>query len=644
MAEKGLKKTIILMLFCFLLSKTDCCASESKSISYDANLPWTISADTDVVASVVISENANKISYDFNSGNWIELYNNIFADLDISASDAIKFYFKGSGSENHLKLQIYDTDGDVFDRKIEKVTDISQWTEMIVPFSSLSCWPGMGNGVLDTKKISKLAFAVTPSDGGSGSIAIDKIESYKFDTNDFLLVDSFDFGIPPNEAGGNEGIMSQDGLYNPTVSYTTDKYEGIYALLLTYNLPPAKWCGYYIFLSSAGDSGYRNLSLYTHLKFYVKSDVAERKFKIELNDISTTTKSVQLAAYLPTGTSTTYQEVLVPLSDFTNLISTAVKQINFVFDQDPLAGIVYIDRIGFTSGGTNSSSAIGLIDSMNSYCKTSGWVNYGKDEDKEITTTKIANVAGLSDDAIGLQYSFNRLPANIDDWVVLERDWGTNIANSDTIWFQYKGSGANNNLEFKIADKNETTFYRKFFNITNTNNVWNDMLIPFEEFSLLKSGKDLQGNIVDTLDLKKIKTISFVVSRNTGGAGTVSVRNLYDINKDLLVTVQAEKIIKLFTIVNNPFSPNGDGIKDGAVFAYLLSEAASVKLVIYSLAGDIVYEEDKSQQNANTLYSIEWRGNNNSGSIVSNGMYFYQLTAETATKKDKTTNVIAVLR
>ena len=201
----------ILVLFVYKLA-------ECEILDYMNSL-WTINVDSGANASVSISENANQISYDFGEGNWLEIYKDSFVDLDISSGDTVKFYFNDSGNKNHLKLQIYDSDGDVFDRKIEKVTDISQWTEMIVPFSSLSHWEGTGNGSLDTQKISKIAFAVTPCNGGSGNIAVDKIESYQLSTANLFLVSSFNFGTPPNEAGGNEGPMSDGGLYDPVVNY-----------------------------------------------------------------------------------------------------------------------------------------------------------------------------------------------------------------------------------------------------------------------------------------------------------------------------------------------------------------------------------------------------------------------------------------
>jgi len=616
---------------------------------------WNIVSDSDTSVNLKISGDANQVEYNFGTGSWIEIYKDTFADLNISSADAISFYFKGSGEKNNLKLQIYDADGDMFDRQIKKVTDISQWTQIIVPFSSLSVWTKdgkpFGDGQLDTKRISKLAFAVTPSNGGVGSIAIDKIESYKLNTKEFFLVDSFNFGTPPNETGGNEGPMSPDdnndgkGDYDPIVTYDRNNaYEGIYALSLTYNFPAGKWCGYWIFLTSANVNGYTDLSSYTHLKFYIKSDVPGKQMKIELVDTTGTIKSVQLSSYLSGGTQTSYQEVSIPLSDFAGLDLSKVKQINFVFDQSPYSGIVYIDYIRFTSEKSYTGGVLTSIDDMNLLYKISGWANYGRDEDKGITTTQLKNTSGIEDAAIELNYKFNRPVVDIDDWVVMERLWGLNIANYNTIEFELEGTGSSNNLEFKLVDRNNTIYWRKFYNITNTDNVWKKVVIPLEELSLFTAGKDWQGNVVNTLDLTKIKSVCFTISKNAGGSGTVLIKNLGLTTKGGFETKRENKIIKSLKVINNTFSPNNDGTKDKAIFLYELSEPAEVKIVIYNLSGDVVYEEDKGEQQANTELTIEWAGKDKSNNIVRNGLYFYQLIAENNNGSDKITHIVAVIR
>lgn len=624
------------------------------------NTIWSLCTDGVSSGTVSVSENANVINYDFSNGEWVCIYNESFNKLNFSSADSIKFHFKGNTNnrENHLKVQIYDHVGNIFDRKISSMTPVPDWTEIILPFSSFSHWAGTGNGILDTSKIKKIEFVVAPGRGGSGNITIDEIKAYKLNTPEFMLVSGFNFGTPPNELGGNEGPMSPDnngdgiGDYNPEVFYDKDNsYEGQYCLKLTYDdFPSGQWCGYWINLSSAGDKSFRDLSSYTHLKFYVKSDVIGKDFKVELKDNRTTfpVPSVYLTSILPAGTSTQWQEVSIPISAFTPAVfSTTVAQVNFVFDVAPRSGVVYIDNIRFTSAGTYTGGVVSDIDNMESLYSLSGWENYGKDEDKNITTTSLENVSGYSGNAIRLNYKFNRIPVSIDDWVVMVREWGANITEYNAIKFKYKGSGGNNNLEVKIEDNNGTVFCKKLYNITNTEGVWKEITVPLKDFSLFQSGKDWQGESVSKLELRKIKSIYFVVSKSgssNSSSGTFAVKELEVVNQESFMVSRENKLISSLSVIDNPFSPNGDGIKDKVNFVITLSQPAKVKLNVYSLGGDVIYEEDKGWLNAGEN-TFTWGGNKtNSSEIVRNGLYFYQIVADGVGVSDKISHLISVMK
>ncbi len=626
------------LVFCIIV--ITCCSFVNSEIVDNMDSLWTTVTDSGaVITPPIITEGSHKLDYDLSNGDWVEIYKDDFDKLDISKGDAISFSFKGSGASNNLKLQTYDSNGDVFDRKISKVTGITEWTDIIIPFSSLSHWSGTGDGTLDTDKITKISFSVTPdttSSITSGSVAIDKIQAYQFNTAEILHVSSFDFGTPPNETGGNEGAWSETSDTDPATEYDRNNaFRGIYALNITYNF--SNYCGYYIFLTPEGDTGSRDISAYTRLKFYVKSDVAEKKFKIELID-TTSGKEVQLATYLSGGTATFYQEVDIPLSDFTGLISTAARKMVITFDQSPKAGIIYIDDIRFTAPGAYTGGVLTGVDNMDTDYGVSGWGNFGRDEDKGITTTNLSNIKGAEGQAIKLNYSFNRSPVHIDDWVVIERDWGLNLAPVNTIKFQYKGTGAKNNIEIKINDKNGIRYWRKYFGITDTSGLWEDITIPLKEFSFFGEGD------IKEIDLKRIKSVHFTISKNEGGEGIVYVKNFETMLKSSYEANRPGKLIKNLNVINNPFSPNSDGVEDSAKFVYMLSQKAEVKLKIFNLAGEVVYKEDTGQKEENVEYTIEWEGKSNSNSTVKNGLYFYQIFAETDTKTDRINHVVAVFR
>ena len=107
---------------------------------------------------------------------------------------------------------------------------------------------------------------------------------------------------------------------------------------------------------------------------------------------------------------------------------------------------------------------------------------------------------------------------------------------------------------------------------------------------------------------------------------------------------QPGHLITQIRVVNNPFSPNDDGIKDNAFFVYTLDAPSKVTLKIYSLDGRDIKTVAISDQNSGEQ-SISWDGTDNSGTKVSNGIYIFRLEAESANgRKDTVRQVVGVLR
>ncbi|MGE5795248.1 MAG: T9SS type A sorting domain-containing protein [Ignavibacteria bacterium] len=67
----------------------------------------------------------------------------------------------------------------------------------------------------------------------------------------------------------------------------------------------------------------------------------------------------------------------------------------------------------------------------------------------------------------------------------------------------------------------------------------------------------------------------------------------------------------------NPFNP-------GTTIKYDLKKNENVVLDIYSISGERVARLVDQQQNSGT-HEIRWNGRNDNGSLVSSGIYFYQL-------------------
>ncbi|MEE9316545.1 MAG: carbohydrate binding domain-containing protein, partial [bacterium] len=90
--------------------------------SMDSSINWSVQTDNGASLStstvIGLTGNAIQLDYDINSGEWVAIKREDFANVDISSGDAVRFYYKGTGDSNHIKFQITDADGDVFDRKL----------------------------------------------------------------------------------------------------------------------------------------------------------------------------------------------------------------------------------------------------------------------------------------------------------------------------------------------------------------------------------------------------------------------------------------------------------------------------------------------------------------------------------------------
>jgi len=616
------KNSLISCVFILLLSA---CAAVAKIVDSMDN-PWNLSYPGGN-HNVTITEGANKINFDFEGSDWVQIYRNDFDEISLSSSDSISFYFKGFGEDNNLKLQIYDKDGDVFERPFTNYLKFKTWQKCTATFNSFSHWQGTGDGKLNN--ITKIVFSITPQNDNNGALSIDETELTKLNNSNSFLISSFNYGVPPNEAGGNEGTMSPSGDYDPTISYLTDSYEGQYSLSLGYDFPGWAWCGYWIFLSSGNENGVFDVSSYNYLNFFTKADSTGKKYKIEIVDSSDTKQKIQITDYLSEVT-TYFQELKIPTTAFASVDLSSIKQVNIIFDQSPTTGTVYIDWLRFTSGVDSGETTISKIDTMDDAYKVSGWTDYGISE--EAADTSLDTVSGQNGNAIKMSYAFLRSEPEQNDWVALERDWGINLATFTALCFKYKGNKSCD-LEVKMEDKDGTTFQRKFYDFTDTNSEWKTITIPFDEFSPVQSGSD------SDFALTKLKGIYITLIKREDDEGEFFVDDIEVVNPSTIEESKNTSIIKSLQIDNNPFSPNGDGLKDVAKFTYEFSEKAKAKIEIYTLNGEKIFQTmENAQKSKGTL---QWDG---TGEDAKNGIYFFKFIAETSDGEDSVVRVIGVLR
>ncbi|MBN1384589.1 MAG: glucan biosynthesis protein [Elusimicrobia bacterium] len=166
--------------------------------------------------------------------------------------------------------------------------------------------------------------------------------------------DTFNDGEKPNNMGGNSGSMA-DATASCSDAFTEEAgtaNEGEWALKLVYNRASA-WAGYWSFTKS--DQSGRDLSSYSYISFWAKGTAGGEKFKIELQDTSYVSQKANITSYsgFENGiSSTTFENIVIPLSDFPSVNKSNLKQVNIIFDQSPDASTIYIDDIRFITNST----------------------------------------------------------------------------------------------------------------------------------------------------------------------------------------------------------------------------------------------------------------------------------------------------
>jgi len=140
--------------------------------SVDGNAVYSVSA----VAGT--SGNAMQVTYDFKSGSWIVFEHT--TGLNISQDKGFRFRYKGSGNMNNVEFKIEDLDGVVFWKKFFNFTNTNgTWKTVEVLNNELvlfSIGP-KNNDSLDLKNLKQVYLAISKSSGGSGTLAIDELET-----------------------------------------------------------------------------------------------------------------------------------------------------------------------------------------------------------------------------------------------------------------------------------------------------------------------------------------------------------------------------------------------------------------------------------------------------------------------------------
>ena len=550
------------------------------------------------------SGNCVKISYNFSTGTWVQVYKS-FQTISLAGGDTIQFWYKATGNANTLEFYLEDSSSNSKTLYFNRATSTSGWTKKTVSLSYFSN--------LNLTQIKKIKFGIsqqTGDDGGSGTLYIDKVVLCPY-----IIVDSFDGADSDytNALGGVNGSWCA----SPATIIATNFSSNFCTLKFNYYSTNTDACVWWFLIKG---TPYTNISSYEYLRFKIKGYKGGEVIGIGLKDLSAsaTEKHVMLNDYI-TNITTEFKEVLIPLSDFPGVDLTRIESIQFWFREDkpdmdiPDPGtnvIIYLDDLMFYTPGITKE--IEDFDLNPSY---SSWDFYNSQN----SSISVSLAKGYDGYAYKIDYSLEN-----NGWVTIERNFYLNLYKGGGIKFYFKGEGDSNNLEVKLEDSDGTTYWRKFYNFTDTDNQWKEAGISFDELSYFSSGED------DNLNLKKIKTIYIAVSQyETGKQGEVYIDELRcESASTYSKNFTSSEIFQEINADNISFSPDNDGYKDKLTITFKLNKSARVNLKIYDLAGNLIKELSEINCQPDTTYTVEWNGTDLTGSIVRNGLYLFQLKAE----------------
>lgn len=338
-------------------------------------------------------------------------------------------------------------------------------------------------------------------------------------------------------------------------------------------------------------------------------------------------------------TWTTYQ---IPLSSLESgsFDPTAVREVDFFFLSP---ANVDIQGVSFYIGST-TAGIVRTIDPMTVPFNVSSW-NTGYDGSPSLLgkgnsyiNPSIVKSSTTYGDVTELDFNFFD-----GQYVYINRTFGLNFFNLNTLSFDFMGNGANNNLEIKFQDENGVVYEKRLYQFTDTQGVWKHVQIKTPDDLYILSGSGNNNN----LDLKNISTLYFTPSMpQTGGGknGTFAIANLA--MGDFVNTVQTSgSIIQNFQIIPNPFSPGKTGGQDQVFFTFQLTKQSKITLYVYDLKGNQLLSQNESTFSAGVPNTIQWDGKDHSGNILKNGLYIVKFYAQaTDNSTDNIKSVLSVLK
>ncbi|MBN1899533.1 MAG: hypothetical protein JW827_12215 [Spirochaetes bacterium] len=574
--------------------------------------------------------------------------------IDITVYDALTFYVRGQLGGEKLRVGFEDAWGQGTYIYLDDVLSqgvTTTWQQVTIYFQDLGISDN-NYSPSDVDKYSIQLFIIKNDDNVAheGTFYIDNIQ---LSTTGKLIIEDFDIkDFKANYLGGQmigESDNSVTGDIGCTLFLNSDSsnaYGGRgESLRLSYYNPPdsgnsTNYWTLYNFLRSEG--GY-DLTPYNRLSFKLKGKIGGEIFKVAVKDNSSSggvKRVVDITNYLAGPLTTNWQDVNIPLSDFSGCDLSIIRSLEF-FMEYPVSGeqsgTFYIDNLIISN---SNNGRVLLIDDFNQSCKARN--NLLKINSCETTGEAfllwevIKNQGQLAEEFYrdyGEEYSrvggslkldFST-PAPGDKWKWLTSIEGMEINGYDFLVFWARGNTGGEKFKICLEDtlgcSSDLEISR--YMPSGLTPTWSRFKISLNDFNFAR------------IDDGSLKNISFANSDETLAGGVIFIDQIMLAKNESLITLEdsAGSIIQRLYLSGNTFPVYGD-IPEKVTFYFVLSRQARIRLRIYNIGGQIV----KTLLTGNSYYSAgshtqSWDGRDDNGNLIQRGLYIFQIHAEDESNK-----------
>lgn len=315
----------------------------------------------------------------------------------------------------------------------------------------------------------------------------------------------------------------------------TDKEKGRH-LGARYEVVPGGWAGWGLGMNGFDASGYR------YLAFDLRGEKGGETFEIGLRDEGGQEKKIPIGRFLDVTTS--WQQVLVPLTAFKGLNLASLNNINLGFSNEHGKGRVFMDNFRFEGIAGVDAESLRVAPTLVNKALIDGFERTNPDSVYQVFRGDLSNLALTSsrilfdgDYAMEMEYEFST--TNLwGSWVSAIRyfqdplDWTG--AQEVKLWI--KGDGSDNAFRFRVGEVDGELWEYVDDQILNSNK-YNLLTMPVKKFKLLTPTKTNAR-----LDLDKIRSYQLDVMSpsSSQSAGSKSTKGRIQVDQ---LYIAGEKIV-----------------------------------------------------------------------------------------------------